>query len=52
MAVLSELLAEADVTFCVDTNILIEVKPPGDLPWREHPPSAYSVRIIVPAMMR
>ncbi|KFL29473.1 hypothetical protein JP75_21230 [Devosia riboflavina] len=36
------------VAFCVDTNILIEFRALGELPWAELVPGASAVRIIVP----
>jgi hypothetical protein len=48
MARLEDLLSKAHVTFCVDTNILVEFRALGELPWHELAPSASHVRIIVP----
>lgn len=45
---IDELLQNEQVTFCVDTNILIEFQSLGTLPWREIAPEATSIRIIVP----
>lgn len=42
------LLQNETVIFCVDTNILIEFKSLGSLPWREIAPAVSHVRVIVP----
>lgn len=43
-----ELLQKEQVTFCVDTNILIEFQSLATLPWHEIAPFATSVRVVVP----
>ncbi|SIT56164.1 hypothetical protein BQ8794_260020 [Mesorhizobium prunaredense] len=48
MTTVVELLAAEQVTFCVDTNILIEFQALASLPWHELAPAATSIRIIVP----
>lgn len=48
MANHTDLLLMDNVAFCVDTNILIEFRALGDLPWAELVPAASAVRIIVP----
>ena len=37
------------ITFIIDTNILIEFKPPSELPWRQICPNAKKVEIIIPS---
>lgn len=43
-----ELLSKEQVTFCVDTNILIEFQALDALGWSELAPAATEIRIIVP----
>jgi PIN domain len=42
------MLTSGHITFCVDTNILVEFKALDQIPWREIAPNATNIRIIVP----
>jgi hypothetical protein len=48
MSYLGGVLGEDEVTFCVDTNLLVEFMPLEQIPWAELVPNARTVRIIVP----
>ncbi|QEE21865.1 hypothetical protein FNA67_17475 [Youhaiella tibetensis] len=43
-----DLLSTDSVAICIDTNILIEFRALGDLPWSELAPAASAIRVIVP----
>jgi hypothetical protein len=45
---IKRVLGSTHVTFCVDTNILVEFKALDQIPWGEIAPNATEIRIVVP----